>query len=144
VATVSDAAADDDRTSGDGADKPATGMNGTDGTNDGAVLAARFDDLCALFIGEPGVTPPSGGRGFGRSALRWHGRIFAMLVRGSLVVKLPAAQVDTLVAAGRGVRFDANKGTPMKEWCALDTVVCDDADWESLAHEALTFAQTKG
>ena len=106
-------------------------------------VEARFDDLCALFAGEPGVTPPTGGRGFGRSALRYHGRIFAMLVRGGLVVKLPATRVEALIAAGRGVRFDANKGTPMKEWCALDSEVCDDAEWESLAHEALAFAETK-
>jgi hypothetical protein len=104
---------------------------------------ARFDDLCALFIGEPGVTPPSGGRGFGRSALRFQGRIFAMLVRGDLVVKLSAARVAALVAAGRGVPFDANKGTPMKEWCTLDSNVCDDAEWETLTREALALTQTR-
>jgi len=112
--------------------------------DDPAAVAARFDDLCALFAGRPGVRPPSGGRGFGRSALRFEGRIFAMLVRGSLVVKLPAARVDALVTEARGVRFDANKGTSMKEWCALDSDVCDDAEWEALANEALAFAQTKG
>ena len=106
-------------------------------------VAARFEDLCALFTGEPEVTPPSGGRGFGRSALRFRGRIFAMYVRGELVVKLPAARVAALVAAGRGVPFDANKGTPMKEWCALDSAACDDAEWEALAREALAFARQR-
>jgi hypothetical protein len=57
------------------------------------------------------VTPPRGGSGFGRRALRWEKKIFAMLVRGRLVVKLPAPRVDALVAGGGGVRFDANKGT---------------------------------
>jgi len=66
------------------------------------------------------VTPPRGGSGFGRSALRWENKIFAMLVRGRLVVKLPAARVEALDSSGGGVRFDANKGTPMREWLSLD------------------------
>ena len=51
-------------------------------------------------MGADGVTPPQGGGGFGRSALRYRGKIFAMLVRGSLVVKLPAGRVTELVASG--------------------------------------------
>jgi hypothetical protein len=61
-----------------------------------------------------------------------------MLVRGSLVVKLPRARVDALVAAGEGVRFDANKGTPMKEWLALDPA--STLDWADVAREAMAFA----
>jgi hypothetical protein len=96
----------------------------------------QFAELVDRLLGEPGVTPP-GGSGFGRSALRVHGRIFAMLVRGSLVVKLPKARVDELIAAGAGVRFDANKGTPMKEWLVLDPRAPND--WADLAREALAF-----
>ena len=73
--------------------------------------AGRFEDLVDDLIRCNGVTPPSGGSGFGRSALRWEKKIFAMLVRGRLVVKLPAPRVDALVSGGDGVRFDANKGT---------------------------------
>ena len=51
----------------------------------------RYEDLVDELVGVAGVTPPrGGGSGFGRSALRFYGRIFAMLVRGRLVVKLPA------------------------------------------------------
>ena len=99
----------------------------------------RFEDLVGELLGCPGVTPPSGGSGFGRSALRWEKKIFAMLVRGRLVVKLPAARVDALVAGGDGVRFDANKGTPMKEWFSLDPE--SELAWVPLAREALDFAQ---
>ncbi len=85
------------------------------------------------------MTPPSGGRGFGRGALRWEKKIFAMFVRGRLVVKLPARRVNALVAGGDGVRFDANKGTPMKEWFSLDPE--SELAWVPLAREALGFAQ---
>lgn len=90
-------------------------------------------------LGEAGVTPP-GGRGFGRSALRCDGKIFAMFVRGQLVLKLPAARVDELVDDGEGDRFDANKGTPMREWFSLDAG--SDQAWLPLAREALDFART--
>ena len=79
---------------------------------------ARFEDLVTEFNDVDGVTPPRGGAGFGRSALRYRGKIFAMFVRGALVVKLPADRVAALVAAGHGAHFDANKGTPMREWFA--------------------------
>lgn len=99
----------------------------------------RFDDLVDELVGIDGVTPPSGGSGFGRSAVRFDGRIVAMLVRGRLVFKLPAHRVDELVDGGAGVRFDANKGTPMKEWFSADPAA--ELDWSALAHEALDFAR---
>jgi hypothetical protein len=104
-------------------------------------VGERFEDLVDELVGAPGVTPPRGGGGFGRSALRFQGKIFAMLVRGRLVVKLPARRVDTLVEAGDGVRFDANKGTPMKEWLSLDPD--SGLDWLALAREALDFARSR-
>jgi hypothetical protein len=99
----------------------------------------RFEDLVDELVGCPGVIPPRGGSGFGRSALRWEKKIFAMLVRGRLVVKLPAPRVDALVSDGDGVRFDANKGTPMKEWFSLDPE--SPLAWGPLAREALDFAR---
>ena len=101
----------------------------------------RFEDLVDELVGTTGVTPPRGGSGFGRSALRLQGKIFAMLVRGRLVVKLPAGRVDALVTAGDGVRFDANKGTPMREWLSLDPD-CGQ-DWLALARETLDFARSR-
>jgi hypothetical protein len=104
--------------------------------------ADRYADLVAEILAVPGVTPPAGGRGFGRSALKFRGRIFAMLVRERLVLKLPASRVGELAAAGHGVPFDANKGTPMREWLSLDPG--SPADWLSLAREALAFAAEPG
>lgn len=100
-------------------------------------LRERYEDLVDELVGLPGVTPPQGGRGFGRSAARFNGKIFVMFVRGRLVLKLPVARVTALVDAGHGVRFDANKGVPMREWLSLDPA--SDQDWLPLAREALGF-----
>jgi hypothetical protein len=99
----------------------------------------RYEDLIEEFLGEDGVLPPPGGSGFGRGAIRYRRKIFAMFVRGQLVVKLPRKRVDELVAEGHGVRFDANKGTPMKEWFSLDPE--SGLAWPPLAREALSFAR---
>ncbi len=109
------------------------------GPEDREAQAGRFEDLVDELVGWAGVTPPRGGSGFGRSALRWEKKIFAMLVRGRLVVKLPAPRVDALVSGGDGARFDANKGTPMKEWFSLDPG--SELAWLPLAREALDFAR---
>lgn len=101
--------------------------------------AERFEDLVGQFNDTEGVTLPRGGGGFGRSALRYHGKIFAMFVRGNLVVKLPEHRVDELVSAGHGERFTANKDTPMREWFAA-AADCP-MPWSSLATDALTFAR---
>jgi hypothetical protein len=112
------------------------------GENAGGVRPdERYEDVVDELVGAAGVTPPRGGGGFGRSALRYQGRIFAMLVRGRLVVKLPAGRVDALVEAGDGVHFDANKGTPMREWLSLDPG--SGQDWLGLAREALDFARSR-
>lgn len=101
---------------------------------------ARFGGLVAELLGIPGVTPPRGGSGFGRSALRYQNKIFAMLVRGRLVVKLPRERVSALVTSGDGVHFDANKGTPMREWLSLDPE--SGQAWLPLAQEALEFSKS--
>lgn len=100
----------------------------------------RYAALVDELVGLAGVTPPRGGSGFGRGALRYEGKIFAMLVRGRLVLKLPEARVSDLIAAGEGVNFDANKGTPMREWLSLDPE--SRLAWPPLAREALDFARS--
>jgi TfoX/Sxy family transcriptional regulator of competence genes len=101
--------------------------------------ADRFEELLGEFSDTDGVTLPHGGSGFGRSALRYQGKIFAMFVRGDLVVKLSEQRVDELVEAGHGERFTANKGTPMREWFAA-APDCP-LPWSQLATDALTFAR---
>jgi hypothetical protein len=100
----------------------------------------RYEDLVYELTGIEGVMPPRGGGGFGRGALRYEGKIFAMLVRGRLVLKLPASRVTALIRSGNGVAFDANKGTPMREWLSVNAE--SSLDWRALASEALHFARS--
>jgi TfoX N-terminal domain len=102
-------------------------------------LRERYEDLIDALVDEPGVTPPTRKSGFGRSAIRYEGKIFAMFVRSRLVLKLPEQRVSELVAAGHGIPFDANKGVPYREWLSLTPG--DDHDWLKLATEALEFAR---
>ncbi len=104
-----------------------------------ADIRSRYEDLVDDLMGIDGVTPPAGGSGFGRGALRYRGKIFAMLVRGQLVVKLRADRVTALINSGDGAAFDANKGTPMREWLSLDSE--SSLPWLPLVHEALDFAR---
>ncbi|WP_426958373.1 TfoX/Sxy family protein [Muricoccus radiodurans] len=76
-------------------------------------------------------------KGFGASALSIDGRIFALLSRGRLVVKLPAARVDALATAGWGERWDMHRGRPAKEWFSVHPD--HEAEWTHLAEEALRF-----
>jgi hypothetical protein len=69
--------------------------------------------------------------------LKVDGKIFAMLVRGELVLKLPGKRVDALIESGDGRRFDAGKGKPMREWFALSPA--SRKSWMTLAREAMAF-----
>lgn len=104
---------------------------------------ARYSDLVAKMKARGDVTHVTEGKGFGSSGqLKVHGRIFAMLVRGELVLKLPRDRVDALVASGDGTHFDAGKGKPMREWFVLSPT--STKGWLALAQEALDFVQEAG
>jgi hypothetical protein len=102
----------------------------------GASTESRYEQLVGRFLDRPNVTQE--GTGFGASALRVHGRIFAMLSsRSEFVVKLPKRRVEELIESGSGLPFDAGKGRPMKEWLVVSPR--SPLDWTSIAEEALTF-----
>jgi hypothetical protein len=100
---------------------------------------ALFARLVERYRDDSQVTLPvaEGARGFGDSALKVGGRIFAMVTRGDLVVKLPRTRVDELVGRGVGSPFDAGKGRPMKEWVAVAPE--HGERWPELADEARKF-----
>ena len=104
--------------------------------------AERFDSLVEAFAGAPDVTSPfedpTAQRGFGSSALKVKGKIFAMLVNDRLVVKLSKARVDEMVATGDGERFDPrHDGREMKEW--LVVAPGQEDEWLALAQEAMRY-----
>ena len=96
------------------------------------------EECFALIVGEllnyPNVIPPLDGP---QAKKR-----FAMLVRGRLVVKLPKARVDALVASGDRERFDPrHDGRLMKEWIILEPTTTEK--WLPLAQEAREFVAAK-
>src|SRR5713226_7086942 len=100
----------------------------------------RFATIVEELLSNPDVMPPSGGpqskKGFGSSELKIHNKIFAMLVKGKLVVKLPRQRVDALTASGDGERFDPrHDGRLMKEWLTVEPT--SEERWLSLAREAM-------
>ena len=97
----------------------------------------RFASIAEVELRTAGVT---GGTGFGRSeGLRISGKIFAMLVKGELVVKLPKDRVAELSASGVGHPFDSGKGQLMKEWVAVSTRSA--RRWPALVEEAREFVR---
>jgi TfoX/Sxy family transcriptional regulator of competence genes len=98
---------------------------------------AQFAALVKALSGKAGVALGAGRRGFGSDALQVDGRIFAMVTRGKLVLKLPSERVAALIDSGAGAPFDAGKGKPMREWVMLEHRSRSQA--LRLAEEALAF-----
>jgi len=112
--------------------------------------ASTPEDRFAVVVGEmlsnpvvsPPLTEPQARKRFGSSELKVHNKIFAMLVRGKLVVKLPRSRVDALVSSGGGERFDPrHDGRLMKEWLVVESA--SEEEWLSLAREAMEFVDSK-
>jgi uncharacterized protein YndB with AHSA1/START domain len=105
--------------------------------------STRFRALGYTFASDPHVSTPdfdaSSGRKFGSNGLKFKGKIFAMLARDQLVVKLPEQRVSALIATGDGQRMISSGGREMKEWLVVDAR--SRQDWILLAHEACEFAK---
>jgi len=98
----------------------------------------RFESLVKSTLATSSAARIGEGKGFGSAGqLKVGGKIFAMLVRGKLVLKLPGDRVDALVASGDGEYFDAGKGKPMREWFVLSPT--SRKQWPALATEAMAF-----
>jgi TfoX/Sxy family transcriptional regulator of competence genes len=96
-------------------------------------VVAEFAELVQCFAHDSNVTS---GKMFGSVALKVNGKVFAMLVRSDLVVKLPKMRVEQLVASGAGKAFDPGHGKVMKEWVCVPV---GGTPWLALAQEARRF-----
>ncbi len=97
-------------------------------------IDALFAPLIDTLLRGSGVTQS---KMFGSPGLKVRGKVFAMLVKGKLVVKLPRERVDGLAASGKGEYFDPGHGRLMKEWVAVGPAA--KAMWLDLAKEAKKF-----
>ena len=109
----------------------------------------RFEEVVAGFSRDRKLAPVAAalleerargrGRGsFGSDALKVNGKMFAVLVKGRLVVKLASDRVAELVRSGHAEYFDPGHGRLMKQWAAI---LCDDHPWIDLAKEAHVFVR---
>ena len=95
-----------------------------------------FAAIAGDLLDEPGV---EAGTGFGKQpGLRVGGKIFAMLVAGDLVVKLPADRIGALRDAGGARSFEIG-ARQMREWVAIEPG--GRHDWGALARDALAFVR---
>jgi hypothetical protein len=102
--------------------------------------AERWEALVATMLAEGSATYGNEGgaqRAFGATSLKTSGKIFAMLVKERLVVKLPARRVEELVEGGAGERFDPGHGRIQREW--LSVRGDDPGEWHALATESEAF-----
>jgi hypothetical protein len=109
---------------------------------------ARFAALLTTFASDRELAPivaafraaQNAGRPrrFGSNGLKVGGKLFALSVRGQLVVKLPADRVAALVADGKGEPFETAPGRKMKGWLVLSP---RSRCWETLAREAYAFVK---
>ena len=82
------------------------------------------------------------GRMFGSDGLKISGKVFAMEVKGRLVVKLPAIRATELVATPGAKLFDPGHGRLMKEWVEVDSN--SKLDWLALTKESFAFVKAGG
>jgi hypothetical protein len=101
---------------------------------------ARYAEIVEALRDAPGVAQ-STRRGFSRSGLMVHDKLFATLRRGDLLLKLPQPRVEAIIAAAQGTAFDAGRGRPMKEWVTVAFKA--QRNWLDLAREAMAFVASQ-
>ena len=95
---------------------------------------AIFDPIAQELLGRDGVDI---GPMFGSEGLRIRGKVFAFIASGGeLLVKVPEARADELVAAGTAARMVMRERT-MREWVTVDSGAPEH--WASLIAESFAY-----
>jgi hypothetical protein len=99
-----------------------------------------FDELVDEYSGQPGVTY---GRMMASKGLRVHGKIFAMLNHGALVVKVPADRVTELLSQEGIMPFEPRPGRRMREWVVIPVPkATGDVEWPAITAEAFAYVSS--
>jgi TfoX/Sxy family transcriptional regulator of competence genes len=99
------------------------------------VATEQFALINAAFAKKPLVTQ---GKMFGSTAMKVDGKVFAMVVKGKFVAKLPATRIAVLIKEVDAENFDPGHGKLMKEWVAVSN---HHHLWLNLATEAYQFVK---
>jgi hypothetical protein len=106
----------------------------------------RFVALLEAFARDPQLAPISAAfraaqnarKRFGSNGLKVNDKLFALWVRGSLVVKLPAEHAARLVAAHQAMPFEPRPGRAMKSWLVITS---ETLPWVELAEAAYRYVR---
>ena len=93
----------------------------------------RYHELCEELLAQPGVTI---GRALSNEGLMVHGKLFAFLLRGQLIVKLPVERVAEVIGAGTGAPALMGKRT-MNGWVEVSR----EGDWPEIARESYDYVR---
>jgi hypothetical protein len=100
-------------------------------------VGSQFAKVAERLLGDDGVEQ---GRMLRADGLKTAGRFFAFTTKEDLVVKLPAARVDELIASGAGRPCDPRKGRPMRDW--VRPTPADEAACAAYVIEARNFVRS--
>lgn len=96
-----------------------------------------FARVAAALAKRPGVTK---GKMFGAEGMKVNGSVFAMEVKGRLVVKLSVDRAAAMRDEGLASAFDPGHGRPMKQWVTVEPTA--KVDWLTLSLEAYDFVRS--
>jgi DNA-binding HxlR family transcriptional regulator len=113
-------------------------MSAGDASASGSNGGEPFVCLAEALLGETRVSRSDGP---GRASLRVEGRVFATDLEGWLVLRLPAARADALVASGLAQRLDPGHDSLLLEWVAVAPTAKER--WIALAREARDFVRAR-
>jgi TfoX/Sxy family transcriptional regulator of competence genes len=109
-------------------------MSSAKTASDGSAAALFCQEQRSALLDDPLITEK---KMFGTTALCVRGKVFLFPWQDAVVVKIPAAQAEELVASGDARLFDPGHGRVSKTWVAVLASASDH--WPRLAWDARAF-----